>query len=779
MAHGRNIPFLPILEVFRDYYGITLEDDDHGAREKIAGRMIVLDQSLAETLPLVYEFLGVADPLNPAPRLDASARQRQLIGVMRQVIKSSDRAGPTVTMIEDLHWLDAASAEFLEQMVDARAGSRSLLLLNFRPEYRAGWMQNSWYRQIPLTPLGIDAVAELLGDRLGSDPSVAALAGPIHARTGGNPFFIEEIAESLIETGHLQGKRGAYRLLTPVETLEVPATVQAVLAARIDRLTEREKRLLQVASVIGKDFPEPLLAAVAQLETVDLKDALAALRRAEFIQELSIYPVVEYTFKHPLTQEVALGSQLKERRRHVHAAVGRAIEIQDAARLDERAALLAHHWEEAGEALAAARWHKRAAEWVGFNDMGAALHHWQRVHTLLQGLPKDQEVITLGIAACKQILGRSFLSEMGLTEATALCEEGQALTNAIGDRASHLYLSMGLARKLVASGDPAGYLRLAIENQRASLLIDDVVLQLHAAMLRVDAMIFVTRLAEALPAAEQALAGFPADTPPNEWVFGFSPYAVLSLWRAYSLTWMGRIPEAVEEFSHCQRLGERDRTPEMVGYAKIFLAEANYHLLDPDRALIAARQLEEIVSSINAGQAQVALMHVAFCYAQLTAERPEDAVDAARAALAIHRNVMREHEGMSATLLAMALLASGELSAAHSAADEAIQICARMQRKQYEALAHGVVARSLLRRDGAVARSAVEAALAAATALTELTGARTLAPSLLEWRAELAAVLGDGAERVRLLQQAQTLFDEIGAPLQAQRIAALLGASAA
>ncbi|MCX7065724.1 MAG: hypothetical protein NT024_14430, partial [Proteobacteria bacterium] len=153
--------------------------------------------------------------------------------------------------------------------------------------------------------------------------------------------------------------------------------------------------------------------------------------------------------------------------------------------------------------------------------------------------------------------------------------------------------------------------------------------------------------------------------------------------------------------------------------------------------------------------------------------------DAARAALAIHRNVMKEHEGMSATLLAMALLASGELAAAHGAAEEAIQICARTQRKQYEALAQGVVARSLLRRDGAVARSAVEAALAAAAALIELTGARTLAPSLLEWRAEMAAALGDQAERVRLLQQAQSLFAEIGAPLQVQRIAALLGASAA
>ena len=223
-------------------------------------------------------------------------------------------------------------------MVDARAGSRNLLLLNFRPEYHADWMQKSWYRQIPLTPLGRDAIAELLADLLGTDPSIAALAGPIHARTGGNPFFTEEVAQTLIESGHLEGTRGAYRLVTPIERLEVPATVQAVLAARIDRLPEREKRLLQVASVIGKDFPEPLLAAVAELPADELKAALAALRRAEFIHEQAIYPVAEYAFKHPLTQEVALGSQLKERRRQVHAAVARAIEQQHAEHLDERAA---------------------------------------------------------------------------------------------------------------------------------------------------------------------------------------------------------------------------------------------------------------------------------------------------------------------------------------------------------------------------------------------------------------------------------------------------------
>ena len=248
VAHGRNIPFLPILEVFRAYFGITTEDDDRSAREKIAGRMVLLDHAFADALPLLFDFLGVADQQHPAPRLDPEARQRQLLAVMRQVIQSVSEAQPTVTLIEDLHWIDEASGEFLAHMVDARESSRNLLLLNFRPEYHAEWMRKSWYRQIPLTPLGKEAIAELLADLLGTDPSLAALTGPIHARTGGNPFFTEEVAQTLIESGHLEGERGAYRLVTPIEGLEVPATVQSVLAARIDRLPEREKRLLQVAS---------------------------------------------------------------------------------------------------------------------------------------------------------------------------------------------------------------------------------------------------------------------------------------------------------------------------------------------------------------------------------------------------------------------------------------------------------------------------------------------------------------------------------------------------
>ena len=282
------------------------QDTDRTARERIAGRLVLIDESFREVLPLLFDFLGVPNPERPAPRMDPEARQRQLFDILRRLVRAGQ--GDTVTLIEDLHWMDRASEAFLGHWVEAIGGSRGLLLVNFRPEYHAPWMQKSYYRQLPLAPLGPEAIRELLDHLLGRDPSIAGLAAAIHARTAGNPFFTEEVVQSLIESGHLQGAAGAYRLVTPVETLRVPPTVQVLLAARIDRLSEREKRVLQTAAVIGKDFAEPLLAGVIDLPPEQLAGALADLRAAELVHERALYPVAEYSFKHPLTQEVALGS---------------------------------------------------------------------------------------------------------------------------------------------------------------------------------------------------------------------------------------------------------------------------------------------------------------------------------------------------------------------------------------------------------------------------------------------------------------------------------------
>jgi adenylate cyclase len=770
VAHGKNIPFLPILEVFRAYFGITSEDDDRAAREKIAGRMVVLDQKFAEALPLLFDFLGVADPARPAPRLEPEARQRQILAVMRQVIQSVSEGKPTITLIEDLHWIDAASEEFLEQMVDAQSGSQRLLLLNFRPEYHAEWMQKSWYRQIPLTPLGKEAIAELLVDLLGSDPSIAALAGLIHERTAGNPFFTEEVAQTLIESGQLAGKPGAYRLETPIERLEVPATVQSVLAARIDRLPEREKRLLQVASVIGKDFPEPLLAEVAELPVEELKTALAVLRRGEFLHEAAIFPVVEYSFKHPLTQEVALGSQLKERRRAVHAAVARAIEHRYADQLEERAALLAHHYEEAGDALPASRWHRRAAEWVAATDIAASMHHWGRVRALLSALPDDREAATLGIAACTQLLNWSWRVGMPSEEARALLEEGLSLADSLGDRRARAKLSMVHARTLGADGDIQSYIDAAFEYRQIALELDDVAMQANAWGYCSDSLGFGGRLPEVLQLTDEGFARFPRDLPPEDWSIGASPHAWYSIWRGLCLVWMGRIPEGVEEYQRGLRLATEDGTPEIAAYFHSFLTEAEYWRGDAARTLEHARRTEEGAQQLGDHQVMVAHASRGFAYAHLIGGRPADAVAPARAALEIFGRTERQHEGMACAPLAEALLASGDLVAAKEAAELAIALSRRSLRAYYEAWAHGVLARVLLRQEGAGAQKAAEAAFAETTALIERCQMETLAAPLLEWRAELAAVLGDEDGRARLLDEARRGYDAIGATKHAERL---------
>jgi adenylate cyclase len=471
---------------------------------------------------------------------------------------------------------------------------------------------------------------------------------------------------------------------------------------------------------------------------------------------------------------VALGSQLKERRRTVHAAVARAIEQQDAEHLDERAALLAHHCEEAGEAIAAARWHRRAAEWVGHTDIGAALHHWQRVRALLRGLPIDPDVAALGVAACRQLLNMGWRVGTPLDEARALLEEGQALATSIGDRRAHLKLSMVFARALCSVGDVAGYLDLSIENQRAALEIDDVAVQANACFYLVDALSFAARFNEVLQMADEGLARFPRDIPRAEWLVGVEPHSWFSFWRAHSLVCTGRVPEGLVEYERSRRLSEENGTPEMLGYIASFATEAHRRCHDADRSLANARQLEEISRRLGEPPVMVGHTQLAFGHAHLAAGRAADAVDSARAALDSFGRVEKFHAGNPAALLAEALLESGDPSAACVAADEAIALCRSSLRRVYEGVALGVKARALLRRDGATARDAAEAALAEVAALIEQTGATSLAPALREWRAELAAVLGDAAAREQLLREAERGYREIGAPLQVDRIGRLL-----
>src|SRR5262249_8438938 len=254
------------------------------------------------------------------------------------------------------------------------------------------WMKKSYYQQLPLLPLGLEAISELLQDLLGKDPSLAGLADRIRRRTGGNPFFIEEMVQALAESGSLVGPRGAYRLVRPIAELTLPGTVQAVLAARIDRLPEREKHLLQTAAVIGKEFSEPVLRQVGKLPEGDLAAALGKLIGAEFIYEKALYPELEYTFKHALTQEVAYNSLLVERRQAIHERAAEAIEALFGAGLPEHYAELAHHYSHSRNTEKAVAYSELAGQRAVQHSANAeAIMHLTTALELLKSLPESAE----------------------------------------------------------------------------------------------------------------------------------------------------------------------------------------------------------------------------------------------------------------------------------------------------------------------------------------------------------------------------------------------------
>jgi class 3 adenylate cyclase/tetratricopeptide (TPR) repeat protein len=545
-AHGKTIPYLPLLELLRNLFGITEQDGPREARQKIAGELALLDDGFADDRALVLDFLGVADPKTAALQLEPVVRQRRLFTFLRRLIQLRTEAEPIVLLIDDLHWIDPGSDLFVAQIVEAVSATRTLLLVNFRPEYEADWTRKSWVLQLPMAPLGAEALADLVRDWVGSSPSVAALPALVGARSGGNPFFAEEIVLSLLDTGRLVGTRGAYELTTTLDALEVPATVQALLAARIDRLGEREKQLLYTAAVIGKEFPRPLLESVVEIRGDDLDAALTALLAAELVYERAIYPVAEYAFKHPLTHEVALGAQLTTARRARHAAVAEAIAAAEADRLDEHAGLLAHHWTEAGDALRAAGWHVRAARWVRITDLVASRRHWAAARTLLVTLPDSSERTRLLLEVYPELINT--LDRLGAdpTESEAVFLEAIALARQAGDRRTEALVEAAYGWLKTGQGDWPAVIAHA---QRALTLADaecDRPVQLFARFALGRAFVWKGRLHEAIRIFDQAAEIGGGDAGADVEVLGWRPYVECLSLRAVAQTFMGRPRDALE-----------------------------------------------------------------------------------------------------------------------------------------------------------------------------------------------------------------------------------------
>jgi class 3 adenylate cyclase/tetratricopeptide (TPR) repeat protein len=340
LPYGKATPFLPVIALLQRYFGVESPDDMRRVREKVTGRLLTLDESLR---PALADFESLLVEGGGAGKGTAEGRRGPVVDAVKRLLLRESERQPLLLVLEDLHWLDPDSQALLDSLVESLPSHPVLLLVNYRPEYRHNWGSKSCYGQVRLDPLAPATAETLLESLLGPDPSLAPLRTLLVQRAEGNPFFLEECVRALAETGVLAGDRGAYRLARPVQGALVPATVQAILAARIDRLPLEDKTLLQLASVVGKDVPLALLDAIADLPSEELGVRLGRLQAAELLYETRFHPDTEYTFKHALTHEVAYASLLAERRRALHARVVDAIERCFPEHLAEHRARLVHH----------------------------------------------------------------------------------------------------------------------------------------------------------------------------------------------------------------------------------------------------------------------------------------------------------------------------------------------------------------------------------------------------------------------------------------------------
>jgi class 3 adenylate cyclase/tetratricopeptide (TPR) repeat protein len=454
LDHGKETPFQPVLALLRDYFGLRVKEPADASRRRVLERLSAL--SVSEPLSFVLlEFLGLADPRQPAAKLDPKVRKTLLLDFVRTLPRSAPQDVANVVIIEDLHWIDAASLEFVEALADAVFGTTTLLVVNFRPGFTASLMQRSHYRQINMLPLPKAQAAMLVQDHFGHDPSLALLSRNIIERAQGNPFFLEELINALVERGDFEGEKGAYRLKGGIDTIPLPPTVQAVVAARIDRLHERAKQVLEMASVVGREISISILDAVTGLAPGDLSEAMQQLRHAELLYDVPPFERRLLAFRHPLIQEVAYRSLLQERRRKIHAAVAQAIE--SLFKGDETASLLAYHLEQAGELVKAAQQHMRAAFWVGTNDPSQALRSWKKVRELLLDQPQSPPTDFVKMAACGQIVNFGWREGMSAQDAAVYFEEAKQLARVLGDMRSNVLIHAAYGRILANGGSADDY----------------------------------------------------------------------------------------------------------------------------------------------------------------------------------------------------------------------------------------------------------------------------------------------------------------------------------
>jgi class 3 adenylate cyclase/tetratricopeptide (TPR) repeat protein len=589
VSYGKATPYFPVIDLLKRYVHVEEADDPRTIRAKLTGQVLTLDEALQETLPALLALLDALPADSPFLTLDPPQRRQRTLEALTRVLRRESQAQPLLLVCEDLHWIDGETQALLDRLVEGLPAARILLLVNYRPEYQHGWGGKTYYTQLRLDPLPPASADEVLQALLGDDPSLAPLKPLLITRTEGNPFFLEESVRTLLETGVAVGEPGAYRLAQARPTIQVPATVQAVLAARIDRLPAEAKRLLQTAAVVGTEVPLALLQAIAEVSDETLCTGLAHLQAAEFLYETSLFPDLEYTFTHALTHEVAYGSLLLERRRGLHTRIVEALEALSGDRLAEQIERLAHH------ALRGERWDKALAygRQAGekAQNRGAfreAVTSFEQALDALGHLPEHPDTGMLGIEL-RRLLGGA-LSLVGEHQRSlARLGEAEARARQLGHRArlGKVLSRMVTVRTIV--GDFAGAMAAGLQALELAASLGDPALHVHASY-RLGPL--YARVGDYRRAAEMLrgnVAALARSTPGD-----------MRAWCIKSQAWLAQLLSLLGEFAEGRRHGEEAlRLATMEGRGDTPISARAYL----GRVYLAQGDLEAAIAVLEAGLA--------------------------------------------------------------------------------------------------------------------------------------------------------------------------------
>ena len=527
-SHARDISFGVVVRLLRAGMGVA-DVDGEAAREQVRARVPDADP---QDLLLLDDLLGIADPEVPLPQIDPDARRRRLTALINAALLT--RTDPALYLIEDAHWIDAASESMLADFLRVISQTKLMVLITSRPEYQGALTRVHGAQTIALAPLDDSDTTALLDELLGSDPSVGELAAIIAERAAGNPFFTEEMVRELVQRGVLAGDRGGYICRADVAEVAVPETVQAAIEARIDRLDTPAKQTLNAASVIGARFGAELLAALGIDAVFD------ELLSAELIDQVRFTPSAEYAFHHPLIRAVAYESQLKSDRAQWHRRLATAIQERAPGSVEENAALIAEHLEAAGELHAAYGWHMRAGAWSTNRDLAAARISWERARSIADRIPVDDpDHLSMRIAPRTMLCATDWQAR-AVQESRGRFAELRELCTAAGDKVSLAIGMTALAADLCYAGRTQEASRLASEQMALLESIGDPTPTMGLAFLAFVNWIGVGEFGEILRWS-QTIVDLAAGDPAKGAGFGMgSPLAIALAWRGTARWWLGR-----------------------------------------------------------------------------------------------------------------------------------------------------------------------------------------------------------------------------------------------